>query len=1608
MDHNIDVTSSWAKSAVDWVSEDMAREADMPFAALKEFARAYFRRVDERYKRRLSVPQVILRLVSLATFAAQRRADETKVRVFAPAEKGLDPSDDVVVLETCMSDQRFIVDTLRLCASELGLKEVASVNIIVNVRRDAEGKVLSVSKTEAPDHVIESVTHFVLLGAKNPEVCDKLFAEVTTRLSSAALAVGDYQRVRRMLKDFANSYEYLAQVAGFKLASPDDLREATQLLQWLVEDHFLFMAGVSMRSGQGGPLQVEPTESLGTWFRFASEGDPHLAAANRMFTAEGTAMPVIRAHKSAHDSRMHRSGKIDVFYLRRFDDTGAPDGGVLIYGLFTRRAFVTLFNTVPYLRRRLQRMLEVDEIRPASHLYKGTINAFNALPINYLFEAGETDLHVLVKKCLDAESSGETATHIDLDPERHTAYAFVILDKESFTETILEGARDLLLQELKAQDCQYQVNMGLGDMASMHFYVTGCQVADESYEKPLHERIMVLCTPWRERLRQALRGKFDEDTAKRLHSTYMDAFPEKYHVAMEPEHAVADVEHLDALTTTGQIQFDILPGERDQARDEVRLRLYRTSNLYLSDILPILDHFGFRVLDQDPIQVKLPDRTALQIDTFRLRVDRTAGEADYVENKERLVNGLRAVFEKRMVSDPLNRLMVRPGLTWEDVDVLRAYLGYSMQLGPFFAADVVHRVLYAHPILTGALADYYQARFNPHFGAADDSTRGIRREAARRAVTESLTRITDATEDRVFRIFLNLIDATVRTNLFRTDRRGHYISFKFDCSLLEKCPEPRPLYEIYVHHAEMEGVHLRGGRVARGGLRWSDRLEDYRTEIFGLMRTQMVKNVLIVPVGAKGGFVVKGKPKAGQDRKAYGDAMYEILIRGLLDLTDNRVEAQEVRPKNVIAYDEFDPYLVVAADKGTAHLSDTANRISAEYGHWLGDAFASGGSDGYDHKVEGITARGAWACVRHHFLSIGVDPDKDVIRVVGIGDMAGDVFGNGMLRSRTIKLVGAFNHMHVFLDPDPDTEKSYLERERMFRLPRSSWADYRKEAISKGGGVWLRTEKSIALPPALRELLGTDRTECSGEEVIRMLLIADVDLLYNGGIGTYIKATDEDNREVGDKANDAVRVSARDVRARVIGEGGNLGMTQKARIEYCLKGGRCNTDAIDNSGGVDLSDHEVNLKILFTPEVAAGRMSLPARNKLLRDICPVVDEMVVADNDAHALMLTLDEIRSRRDPYSFVRAVEFLSERRIMHPKIEGLPKISDLQARTLAKGFMRPELSKITAFSKMFVFNDLVKIDAERIPRREHLLQHYFPEIVLEKFRAGIDRHMLRREILATVWNNHMHTYVGGTFFPEMLRDTERGVADVALAYSAVDGWLDAFSLRKRLLALGGVSVTAQYEGLVTLEEGLREASAWLLHFLPGDQLHQKIGDGQNLFDQGEPYREAWSAVVATLPNSAPYAQKRVEKDMSALLGVSLPQEIAREIALSCQWAKVFPVHELARKCGSSVADVAHTYLACGQQTGLNGVIFRIGRQPSTDPWEAQALRSLRQALLRTLYSLAERCLEQGLESTMKREPAFQAVGEDIARLQATDAPMPISVLVVLAERLHKALVRL
>ncbi|HXY39134.1 MAG TPA: NAD-glutamate dehydrogenase domain-containing protein, partial [Vicinamibacteria bacterium] len=907
-----------------------------------------------------------------------------------------------------------------------------------------------------------------------------------------------------------------------------------------------------------------------------------------------------------------------------------------------------------------------------------------------------------------------------------------------------------------------------------------------------------LFTSWEDQAAAALERTFGESRGRSLFRRFVT--PESrsglYREATPAEQVPADVERFEALE--GRLELRVTTKTAELAS----LSLYSVRSLDLTEILKTLQNLGLTVIDELRIPIALPEGRRCVL--YRFEVEAPAERLSALTGDEaRFVDALRALDEERATDDPLNGLILSAGLSWRDVEVLRTLRNHLLQIRTHWNADTVNGVLVRNSPAAGALVRAFAARFDP--GLAGDRAAAVKDADA--GFARALEAVRSLAEDEVLRALSNLVQAALRTNAWQRPLRPVF-AVKVDSQQVEGMPSPRPMVEIYVHSRRLEGIHLRGGKVARGGIRWSDRHDDFRTEVLGLMKTQMVKNSVIVPVGSKGGFVLKGALPGRPALDEYLVDRYREYVSALLDVTDNRTDGTVIHPPEVVLRDGDDPYLVVAADKGTAHLSDTANSVSAQYGFWLGDAFASGGSVGYDHKKMGITARGAWECVKHHFRNLGRDIHREPFSCVGIGDMSGDVFGNGLLLSPVTRLVAAFDHRHIFLDPEPDPARSLGERQRLFDLPRSSWRDYDTSAIGKGGGVFDRSAKRIPLSPEARRALGTEAASPSGEELIRAILTAPVDLLYNGGIGTYVKASGEENSSVGDRANDRVRVNGREVRAKVIGEGGNLGLTQKGRLEYWAASGLVNTDAVDNSGGVDTSDHEVNIKILLDLLVKRGAVKGRAeRNRILAEMTDEVAALVLADNAGQALALTLDEKRGARRYEEFVALVDDMAGAGLLNRQDESVPSRDELLGSPLReRGLPRPLLCVLLGYSKMSGFQLLLETDFPDGEAGRPFLDFYFPRLLRERFAAQFQEHVLRREIIATGAVNYLVNRGGISLLPRLTGGARVGLGEAVTAWIEVDREAEAERLRAELLAAGRPAAEEQAV-LLELEDCL-EAS--------------------------------------------------------------------------------------------------------------------------------------------------------------------------------------------------------
>jgi glutamate dehydrogenase len=1037
--------------------------------------------------------------------------------------------------------------------------------------------------------------------------------------------------------------------------------------------------------------------------------------------------------------------------IKEFNAKGELTGEKRFLGLFTSRAFSTPIDQIPILRRKLRKILELERAKEGSHDFKQTLEILDSFPIGELFWIEPADLHRDVRRIMNTERERGVRLVIRLDPSRRGFSVMVIMPREKFNSTVRQRIQDYLAETLHATHVDYRLAMTEDDesQARFHFFFSSSLDYDDIRFSELEKKVAELSKSWDDALEEELAKRFDS-RGHELAKKYSRLFSDGYKAEVEITNAIVDVENLESL---GEKPFGvdlINPAETRYPESTTRLRIYHVGSLSLARFFPVLENLGLRVFEQINyiLNKEDPHQSSNQcVDIFRVQ-DSSGSRINIERDGDRLKDALLAVLAGEVTDDTLNHLVLGAGLTARQVALLRTYRGYLFQLVPSASLTFVTRTMVNNPNCSAILYDYFRAKFAPEIEGRNEAV-----QKAQDAFVSCLQSVSSLPEDEILRFTFSLIEATTRTNFYLGKP---YIGVKVQSQDLVAIPEPRPFREIFVSSPEVEAIHLRGGRISRGGLRWSDRPDDFRTEVLGLMKTQMTKNTLIVPEGSKGGFVLKRPPADPAALKAHVREQYRVFIRGLLDLTDNIQDGEPVHPANLVIYDDPDPYLVVAADKGTATFSDTANEVSAEYQFWLGDAFASGGSHGYDHKKEGITANGAWECAKRHFRELGIDPMTEEFTAIGIGDMSGDVFGNGMLYTKKTKLLAAFNHQHIFFDPDPDSQVSFKERERLFHDPSLSWLDYRPGLISEGGGVFSRNAKSIELSPQIQECLRVKEQEISGEDLVHQILQMEVDLLWIGGIGTYVKASTERNSDVGDPNNDRVRIDASDLKARIIAEGGNLALTQLARIEFALNGGHINTDAVDNSGGVDMSDHEVNIKILLKPDLDTGTLGIVDRNELLERMTAEVNQLVLRNNYRQALGLSMAARLGPGGINQFESLQRYLTHKGGLKPTVEFLPGREELKRRLRQKrGYTRPELAVLTAYTKMGLKRALRSSPISEEPVLEHYLRDYFPALLTERAKDNLVKHPLKREIVATQLTNCLVDRLGLGFLHRVIQNT-------------------------------------------------------------------------------------------------------------------------------------------------------------------------------------------------------------------------------------------------------------
>jgi glutamate dehydrogenase len=1487
-------------------------------------------------------------------FLDGKAPDEVRVRVYNPTFQADGWEGNYTVLELTLSDRPFIVDSVR---AELRRQEVELFYLlhpILEIKRDGAGYIQDVGRGGVPE-----AYELYFVERLSDEKCRTLERAVREVLGDVVLATDHYPAMRRKTREL---HDYLAALRE-KSVKEGDLERAEELdeygafMAWLDQDNFVFLGYREyelFKRNEVQYLQLVADSGLGILSKLeqsAYQTPVPVSEIPEGLRERVTGGKILIVTKTNAESTVHRPARMDYIGLKKLDDKWQVQGEQRFVGLFTSKALSTPVEEIPILRRKLRQVLELDKAIPGSHDFKQIVSIFNSIPREELFWADAERLHKDIRTIMEMAQERGVRLTLRPDPLSRGLAVMVIMPRERFNAEVRRRIQKLLYEKLQATHVDYQLAMGEDEeQVRFHFFYTTALSYFDVDLAALEREVAELTRTWDDHLRERLIATKGEMAGRRLAERYARAFDERYKADTSSLVALRDIERLESLGERRYLVDIVNPVKGRTRAEATHLKIYhREQGLILSEVMPVLENLGFRVLEQLSYTVRVPGDHAETaphvIDIFRVQ-DESGAVLNVREHGARLTAALTELLFGRAENDRLNRLVLYGSLDIRQVTLLRSYQLYYAQLHAAVSRSFINATLLAHPRIARLLVRAFEVRFSPTL----DGDREAQIAAVREAFFDSLAEVSSLPEDRILRGLYNLIQATVRTNYFLNKP---YLSFKLDPSLVESMPEPRPYREILVAAPGVEGVHLRGGKVARGGIRWSDRSDDFRTEVLGLMKTQMTKNAVIVPVGSKGGFIVKRPPEGREALRAYVEEQYKTYIRGLLDLTDNFVDGKVVHPEGLVIYDEADPYLVVAADKGTATFSDLANEIAAEYGFWLGDAFASGGTYGYDHKKEGITARGAWECVKRHFREMGVDIYQEPFTVVGIGDMSGDVFGNGMLYTDTIKLLAAFNHQHIFLDPNPDPAASYQERKRLFALPRSSWDDYDRSVISEGGGIYLRSAKAIALSPQVKAMLGVEADTLSGQDLIRAILCMEVDLLWNGGIGTYVKCSLERHAEVGDSSNDAVRVDASELRAKVVGEGGNLGFTQRARIEYALAGGRINTDAIDNSGGVDMSDHEVNIKILFEPLVRSGDLSFKQRNDLLRQMTDEVSALVLRNNYTQSLCLSLAQPRSRKDVRLFESLQEYLAERGGLKPEQEFLPnrRVYDERARS-GEGLMRPELAILLAYAKMGIYRRLLETDFPDEPYFQHYLYEYFPRILAERFKAAIDNHPLKREIVATQFTNTVVDLLGITFVHRTLRDT--GVTPVEVMRAALVALeiIDVKPFLEGVFALDNhITTAAQYRALSELVRAVEGIVHWiLLSDLSTVPISAFIAT----------YREPLAALRADFGALLPAREReRYQARYQAAEAEGFPAELAALVATFDYLPSAVGVIEVARTASVPLEHAAKAFYGLGDRLALGWLRDMLAELPAEDKWEKIALGGLIMELRRTQRQLTVRYFE-------------------------------------------------
>lgn len=1490
-----------------------------------------------------------------------RQPGQMKIRIYNPHYEQHGWQSTHTIVEVAHDDMPFLVDSIRMAIMRMGFE----IHLMIHcggmkLERAKNGKVVAIHpiKTPAKDNIFaEAPIHIEIARQTEPEVIAKLSHDIEEALKDVRYAVEDWPMMKAKLQ------EVLKEIDQMKLnLDPEEVSETKDFLRWLDRDHFTYLGYrkyevVGKKNEKG--LQLVPDSSLGVLKELSINSTGYRTFNSLTPDARKQALSahLLIITKTNTKATVHRDTYTDYIGVKEFDKKGELIGEHRFIGLYTSSAYTSDPKDIPFVRRKVDLIMKNSNLSQTGHAAKALRNILETFPRDDLFQTPPKELAVIAHGILNLQERKRIRMFARTDVYRRFVSCLVYVPRERFDTALGYAMQEILSREFNALENSFTTWFSDSSLARIHYVMRIDPSCAENYDlKDIEQKLIEVGRTWQDDLKDYLVEFYGEEKGIVEHQKFHNAFPIAYREAFESRLAVYDVEHIEALSEEMPINMSFYRPLEDSEEGFFHFKLFAMNQaIALSDVLPIFENMGLRVISARPYIIKVASKNVYTINDFLMLYPKSLLDLEGI--KENFHDAFIKVWEGKAENDSFNRLILTANLNWREVRLLRVYAKYLRQTEFNYSQPYIESCINKYPQLARLLVQAFITKFDPKLKNRDETLNNIDKE-----IRNAIEQVTTLDEDKILRSYYKLIHATLRTNYFQMKSKNTpkpYLSLKLNPALIPGLPLPLPAYEIFVCSTRFEGVHLRSSKVARGGIRWSDRPEDFRTEILGLMKAQNVKNAIIVPSGAKGGFVPKKLPVNGTRDEIYaeGVACYKDFIRGLLDLTDNLVGQDIIPPEHMVRYDDDDPYLVVAADKGTATFSDIANAISQEYDFWLHDAFASGGSAGYDHKKMGITARGAWESVKRHFRMLGHDIQKQPFTVVGIGDMSGDVFGNGMLLSDQIKLLAAFDHREIFLDPDPNPAISFKERQRLFDLPRSSWQDYNAKLISKGGGVYSRQVKSITLSSQIKKLFGIEQDTIEPNELIKVLLTSEVDLLWNGGIGTFIKSSKQGNAAAGDRTNDAIRVNADQLQCRVVCEGGNLGVTQLARIEYALNGGNIYTDFIDNSAGVDCSDHEVNIKILFNQVIAQGDLTVKQRDKLLADMTDEVARLVLQDNyrQTFALKLAAHFARENIDVHSLY--IQELSRLGLLNRDLEFLPDDQSLIERKANNiGLTIPEMAVLFTYSKSIIKRNILESDLPEDPYLSESVVYAFPRPIRENFRTAMNNHPLKREIIATIVSNALVNEMGFTFTYELMGETGASVPEIVMAYAAARFIFrlpqfmdDIFQLDHKIDAV------LQLELAASLVRISRHATRWLLK----NRRHEMY-----LMHQKDDFNARVAKLTVELEKYlSNQHHSEFKKSAANLVGQHVTDHIAKIVAGEAELLSILDIVDAGLRNNLNFEDVARIFFILSKDLELNWLYSQIDDYPAESQWDNFAKAALYDDLVSQQKNLVIAILNSGVD---------------------------------------------